>query len=137
MHTSNGARPLSGLSCVILAGMLAVALTGCTATRTTQEKPQAGAITGSTAKRAMSAVLAATIAQSNSIMSWKAVRQARLWRNRHNWKAYTQYQNAEYEEAVATLDRFIRLNPASPGLDYAYYLKGVVNLAVRQAGFRF
>jgi len=28
---------------------------------------------------------------------------------------------------VATLDRFIKLNPANPALDYAIYLKGVVN----------
>lgn len=52
-------------------------------------------------------------------------------------KAYTQYQNAEYEEAVATLDRFIRLNPASPGLDYAYYLKGVVNFGGAASWFSF
>ena len=29
--------------------------------------------------------------------------------------------------AVATLDRFIKINPASPALDYALYLKGIVN----------
>ena len=30
-------------------------------------------------------------------------------------------------QAVATLDRFIKLHPASPALDYALYLKGLVN----------
>jgi outer membrane protein assembly factor BamD len=30
-------------------------------------------------------------------------------------------------EAITTLDRFIKLHPASPALDYALYLKGVVN----------
>lgn len=42
-------------------------------------------------------------------------------------KAYAQFKGGEQLQAVATLDRFIRLHPASPALDYAMYLKGVVN----------
>jgi outer membrane protein assembly factor BamD len=42
-------------------------------------------------------------------------------------KAYAQFRNGEKPQAVATLDRFIRLHPTSPGLDYAMYLKGLVN----------
>ena len=42
-------------------------------------------------------------------------------------KAYAQYKSNEQVQAVATLDRFIKLNPASPALDYALYLKGLVN----------
>ncbi len=42
-------------------------------------------------------------------------------------KAHAHYRNSEPAQAVATLDRFIRLHPASPALDYALYLKGVVN----------
>jgi outer membrane protein assembly factor BamD len=42
-------------------------------------------------------------------------------------KAYAQYKGGEQAQAVATLDRFIRLHPASPALDYALYLKGLVN----------
>lgn len=41
-------------------------------------------------------------------------------------KAYAYYLSREPVMALATIDRFIRLNPASPALDYAYYLKGVV-----------
>jgi outer membrane protein assembly factor BamD len=41
-------------------------------------------------------------------------------------KAYAQYKSAEQAQALATLDRFIRLHPASPALDYALYLKGLV-----------
>jgi len=41
-------------------------------------------------------------------------------------KAYAQYKSAEQAQATATLDRFIRLHPASPALDYALYLKGLV-----------
>ena len=33
----------------------------------------------------------------------------------------------EQPQAVATLDRFMKLHPASPALDYALYLKGIVN----------
>ena len=42
-------------------------------------------------------------------------------------KAYTQYKNGEPAQAQATLDRFMRLHPASPALDYALYLKGLTN----------
>ena len=42
-------------------------------------------------------------------------------------KAWAQYKTNEPVQAVATLDRFIKLHPASPALDYALYLKGVVN----------
>ncbi|MDH4290735.1 MAG: outer membrane protein assembly factor BamD [Aquincola sp.] len=41
--------------------------------------------------------------------------------------AYAQYKSGERATALATLDRFIRLQPSSPALDYAYYLRGVVN----------
>ena len=42
-------------------------------------------------------------------------------------KAYAQYKGGEQAQAIATLDRFIKLHPASPALDYALYLKGLVN----------
>ena len=42
-------------------------------------------------------------------------------------KAYAQYKAGDKAQAVATLDRFIKLNPANPAIDYALYLKGVVN----------
>ncbi len=42
-------------------------------------------------------------------------------------KAYTQYKNGDQVRAIATLDRFVRLHPASSALDYALYLKGLVN----------
>ena len=38
-----------------------------------------------------------------------------------------QYKNGDKAQALSTLDRFIRLHPASPALDYAFYLKGLVN----------
>lgn len=42
-------------------------------------------------------------------------------------KAYAHYKAEEPAQAVATLDRFMRLHPASPAIDYALYLKGLVN----------
>lgn len=42
-------------------------------------------------------------------------------------KAYAQYKSGEKIQALATLDRFMKLHPASPALDYALYLKGLVN----------
>lgn len=42
-------------------------------------------------------------------------------------KAYAQYKTSEPVLAIATLDRFMKLHPSSPALDYALYLKGIVN----------
>jgi outer membrane protein assembly factor BamD len=42
-------------------------------------------------------------------------------------KAFTQYKAGEQAQALATIDRFQKLHPASPAMDYALYLKGLVN----------
>ncbi|MEI8169326.1 MAG: outer membrane protein assembly factor BamD [Rhodoferax sp.] len=42
-------------------------------------------------------------------------------------KAYANYKTGETAQAIATLDRFMKLHPASPALDYALYLKGIIN----------
>ncbi len=41
--------------------------------------------------------------------------------------AYANWRAGEQATALSTIDRFIRLNPSSPGLDYALYLKGLIN----------
>lgn len=41
--------------------------------------------------------------------------------------AYAYYKNENHESAVATADRFIKLYPRSPQVDYAFYLKGLAN----------
>jgi outer membrane protein assembly factor BamD len=41
--------------------------------------------------------------------------------------AYAQYRAGERAAALVTLDRFIKLHPSSPALDYALYLRGLVN----------
>ncbi|MBX9611983.1 MAG: outer membrane protein assembly factor BamD [Burkholderiales bacterium] len=42
-------------------------------------------------------------------------------------KAYAQFKNGEQAQAISTLDRFMKLHPASPAIDYALYLKGLIN----------
>ena len=41
--------------------------------------------------------------------------------------AWANYKSGERAAALTTLDRFIKLNPSSPALDYALYMKGIVN----------
>ena len=41
--------------------------------------------------------------------------------------AYAYFKNNEPESAIAATDRFTKINPRSPAIDYAYYLKGLVN----------
>jgi outer membrane protein assembly factor BamD len=42
---------------------------------------------------------------------------------------FAHYRNYEPEAAVAAADRFIRLHPQHPNVDYAYYIKGLANYA--------
>lgn len=39
--------------------------------------------------------------------------------------AYSYYKDEKYDDAIAALDRFIRLHPGNKDIGYAYYLKGV------------
>ena len=39
--------------------------------------------------------------------------------------AYSYYKNEKYDDAIAALDRYIRLHPGNKDVAYAYYLKGV------------
>jgi outer membrane protein assembly factor BamD len=48
--------------------------------------------------------------------------------------AYAYYKAEEPESALAAADRFIKLYPQNPYVDYAYYLKGIVNYN-RSIGF--
>lgn len=41
--------------------------------------------------------------------------------------AYAYYKTEDYDSAVSACDRFIRLYPQNPYVDYAYYLRGLVN----------
>ncbi|HEX7890388.1 MAG TPA: outer membrane protein assembly factor BamD [Ramlibacter sp.] len=52
-------------------------------------------------------------------------------------RAYAHYKAGDQAQALATLDRFIKLHPASPALDYALYLKGIVNFNDELGMFAF
>ncbi len=52
-------------------------------------------------------------------------------------KAYAHHRANEQALAIATLDRFVKQHPASPALDYALYLKGVVNFNDNLGVFAF
>lgn len=41
--------------------------------------------------------------------------------------AYAYYKNEDPDNALAAADRFIKINPRNPSVDYAYYLKGLIN----------
>ena len=52
-------------------------------------------------------------------------------------KAYAHHKNGEPAQALATIDRFLKLHPASPAIDYALYLKGIVNFNDELGMFSF
>ena len=130
MHTPNGARLLSSVSARILTGAAALLLAGCVA-KTTVDQQTAGwsinRIYSEARDESQSGGYDRAVELYNVLEGRAAgttlAQQAQLE------KAYAQFQNTDTEEAKATLDRFIRLNPCSPGLDYAYYLKGVVSFS--------
>jgi outer membrane protein assembly factor BamD len=41
--------------------------------------------------------------------------------------AYAQYKNNKPDDAYSTINRFIKTNPLNPHVDYAYYLRGLIN----------
>lgn len=47
--------------------------------------------------------------------------------------AYAQYKDAQWDDAYSTVNRFIKANPSSKHVDYAYYLRGLINFN-RSAG---
>ena len=48
--------------------------------------------------------------------------------------AYAHFKDGEAAMALAACDRFIKMHPTHPNVDYAYYLKGLVNF-IDDAGF--
>tara|TARA_Y100000296_G_scaffold71905_1_gene87823 strand:+ start:4547 stop:5311 length:765 start_codon:yes stop_codon:yes gene_type:complete len=41
---------------------------------------------------------------------------------------YSYYKSGKIEETLATIDRFVRLNPNHSDVDYAYYMRGLTNM---------
>ena len=44
--------------------------------------------------------------------------------------AYCHYKSEAPGEALGAIDRFLQLNPTHPHLDYAYYLRGLINFGI-------
>ncbi len=49
---------------------------------------------------------------------------------------YAYYKTNNPEQAIATIDRFIRLNPNHKDLDYMYFMRGLVNIKADENGFQ-
>jgi len=49
--------------------------------------------------------------------------------------AYAYYLSDEYDSAIASANRFIRLNPTHPKVDYAFYLRGLASFHKKDSNF--
>jgi outer membrane protein assembly factor BamD len=47
---------------------------------------------------------------------------------------YAQFKSGDYESSIASADRFVRLHPQHPNVDYAFYVKGLSQIS-QTAGF--
>jgi outer membrane protein assembly factor BamD len=48
---------------------------------------------------------------------------------------YAQYKSSDYESSIAAAERFIRLHPQHPNVDYAFYVKGLCEIAQDESFF--
>jgi len=82
----------------------------------------------------------ATAQQKLQDGNWKqAITQLEALDNRYPFGPYSQqvqldliyayYKNADLPLAQATIDRFMRLNPTHPNIDYVMYMRGLTNMA--------
>jgi outer membrane protein assembly factor BamD len=51
--------------------------------------------------------------------------------------AYAHYKEADYAQATSAVERFVKLHPNHPNLDYALYLRGLINFRVDLGPFAF
>ncbi len=49
---------------------------------------------------------------------------------------YAYHQAGDFPQALASIDRFIRLNPNQPDLDYVYYMRGLTNAKADENAFQ-
>lgn len=109
----------------VLALAVLVGISGCKKDRDFQDRRTAGELYGD-AK------------DSLDKHNWRrAVQEYRLLQTRYPFGRYTEqsmldlayayFKANQPENALSTLDRFIRTYPAHTNVDYAYYLKGLIN----------
>ena len=51
--------------------------------------------------------------------------------------AYAHYRQGDQAQALAAVDRFIKLHPNHPNVDYMYYLRGLINFNDKVSLFNF
>jgi outer membrane protein assembly factor BamD len=51
--------------------------------------------------------------------------------------AYTHYRQGDHALALAAVERFIKLHPNHPNVDYMYYLRGLINFNDKMGVFEF
>ena len=109
-----------------LFGLAATLLSGCSSTTT---DPTAAWTTEKLYQEARDEVVSGAWDRASSLFEKLEGRAAGtpLAQQAQIEKAYAQYRATDKVQALATLDRFLKLHPASPALDYALYLKGLVN----------
>ena len=131
MHSIHGSFNRSRRTCVgvfALVGLLLVALMsmgGCRKDRDMEEERSADELYERGKKSLDSG------SWDTAIAAYKAL-QTRYPFGRYTEQSmldlsYCYFKRGVREEALSTLDRFIRTYPAHPNVDYAYYLKGLVN----------
>jgi outer membrane protein assembly factor BamD len=49
---------------------------------------------------------------------------------------YAYYKTGNVEQGIALADRFVKLNPAHPNVDYVYYMKALINLSTEDNLFQ-
>lgn len=122
LNSDSARRPI--LRCALLAAALAMVLAGCS-----REKVDDSIPAEELYERAHAALQA---------KAWpQAIRRYRQLTTRYPFgrhaeqaqldMAYAQYKGRSSEQAITSLDRFIRTYPTHPNVDYAWYLKGLVN----------
>ncbi|BBP01254.1 outer membrane protein assembly factor BamD [Sulfuriferula nivalis] len=120
----------------ILLVLLLVGLAGCSSTPTTNDE---------TKNWSAQKIYAEAKDMLNSGSYEKAIKlfetlEARYPYGRYSQQAqlevaYAYYKDNEPVSAVAACDRFIKLHPNHPNVDYAYYLKGLSNFTEDQSFF--
>ena len=116
------------LALMCLSGMLALQLAGCS-TPPTDESSNATAerlykearddIESGSYDRALKSLERVEGLASGSLLGQQALLEI----------AYLNWKTGERAAGLTAIERFIKLNPSSPGLDYALYLRGVLNFS--------
>lgn len=124
-YRAAGARPALAAH-LALAALLGIALAGC---GSTPSDPTAGMSTQQLYEDAKEEAELANWERASQLYQKLEARAAGtpLAQQAQIDLAYAYYRSGDKAQALATLERFIKLHPSSPALDYAYYLQGLVN----------